>query len=214
MKANFSSWKDFANSSGNFALMLEDHEIIFVCSTIKTTQWIIAAFQGDNFRNTEGFISASFATLASAGLSISIQNETLAADYYRFGPCSLTTDHTTPHITDTSSSPPPREKPPLHNQCLFVNYYKMKRRLPWSGSIPMRANAGPHHLPPPPKDPGDSTTAFLNPRSHGSESFGRDTQEVRYRDISCTQTAIERGGHQRFDPVNHLLDYILQVKYS
>ncbi len=43
-----------------------------------------------------------------------------------------------------------------YNQCIFLNYHKMRSRMGWSA---IRAAAGPHQLPPSP-DPDDELGAF------------------------------------------------------
>ncbi|TBU36612.1 hypothetical protein BD309DRAFT_1024197 [Dichomitus squalens] len=156
----------------SWALQLEDHEIIFVCSTIKTTQWVIAAFQDDAFRDVESHIAGSFATFATVGLSIQLQNQTLATDYYRFGPRSLNPNPVVPMITyPGSSTRPAGDTTPHNDQCLFINYYKMKRRRLWKAPFRMRAGAGPHELPPNSAHPGTGSPSVLvtDNQGHGSD---------------------------------------------
>ncbi|RDX45277.1 hypothetical protein OH76DRAFT_1010472 [Lentinus brumalis] len=71
--------------------------------------------------------------------------------------------------------------------CVFVHYYKMKRRLWWWRA--MQAGAGPHELPRGPDDEGASSCS------------------------SGSQCGAERGDERysmRYDPVDGLLNYILE----
>ncbi|KAI0696216.1 WD40-repeat-containing domain protein [Cerioporus squamosus] len=83
MRDNFESWLEFANASYSWGLDLKEQDIIFVCGTTKTSKWAVAAFQGNRFRKTEGFVTGDFGPFASVGLSINISNQILPAEHYR-----------------------------------------------------------------------------------------------------------------------------------
>ena len=194
IKENFDSWREFANSSGRWALQLEDHEIVFVCTTIKTTRWVIAAFQGDTFRDVEGHISGSFATLATAGISIRFRNEILSADHYRFGPRSLNPNPVMPMISHPSSSDPTGDTTPRNDQCLFINYYKMRiRLLLWKR--PIKAAAGAATLP---SHDDDDDNAGPNACPVSQPSLSKADHDILVR-------------FETTDPVDPLLWYILEV---
>ncbi|KAI0369573.1 WD40 repeat-like protein [Pilatotrama ljubarskyi] len=82
------------------------------------------------------------------------------------------------------------------DQCIFFNYYKMKRRRwPWSK---MKAGARPHELPRPP----DETDAPPGVESGDrSDSSGDESSEFE----------LMPDYPKSYDPVNPLLDYILEV---
>ncbi|KAI1781683.1 hypothetical protein LXA43DRAFT_908057 [Ganoderma leucocontextum] len=146
MRDNFDSWLEFANASYSFGLDLRPEDFIFICGTLKTTEWAVAAFQGSMFRNKEGHVSGQLGSFGNVGFSVHISNQVLPTNHYRTGPHrppARVGDH---HRLSYPGHDTPAGLSPSPNQCLFVHYYKMKRRLWWKE--PMLAGAGPHQLPP------------------------------------------------------------------
>ena len=128
---NLDSWRASANTSDS-DLQLED--ISFICGTVKTTQWGIAAFQDDSFRNKDGYVSRRVDSFGNLELSVQVSDQTLPASQCRTGP------HRLPY---PAHGAPPGVSP-RPDQCLFVHYYKGKRRV-WEE--PGGAPSGPHRLP-------------------------------------------------------------------
>ncbi|PIL35942.1 hypothetical protein GSI_01602 [Ganoderma sinense ZZ0214-1] len=187
MRKNFPQWSELANS--HFGLGLKDEEIVFVSGTTKTSKWAVAAFHGE-YRRKEGSITADFGSLMGIEISVSISDEMLPSSYYRTGPAREPA--LSPLLPDTNEpvlSAPPQER---CDQCIFLHYYKMKRRLGWK-STPMQAAGGPHELPPSSRDGGD------------------DVLCPSYDDAEETPIFDEDLG-KPFDPVNDILDYILEVR--
>ncbi|RDX46032.1 WD40 repeat-like protein [Lentinus brumalis] len=127
MYDNHRSWLEFANASASFGLDLDEEDIIFVCGTIKTTKWTVAAFQGVNFRQKEGLVTGPFGPYASVDLSISISDQILPTEHYRHGPQRRPRSVPLDHLSKCPESTEP-DLPHPPDQCLFVHYYKMKRR--------------------------------------------------------------------------------------
>ena len=118
-----------------------------MCGTLKTTQWALAAFQGSAFRNRDGIVSGQLDRTGDVQFSVQIDGQPLLATHQRAGP-----------VGRPSGAP---------DQCLFVRYYKMKRRL--LGREPMQAAAGPHQLPPGPDNSGpDAMSPGRAPRASPS----------------------------------------------
>ncbi|KAI1785149.1 hypothetical protein LXA43DRAFT_900376 [Ganoderma leucocontextum] len=142
MRANFDHWFEFANTT--IGLGLRDEEILFVSGTTKTNRWAVAAFRGES-RKTEGSFTANLGSLGEASLSMSVSNETLPSRYYRAGPSRHASGAMLlPSVQPDGSeaSPSPSLLPEQRDQCIFMNYYRMKRRF-WK-PLPMRAaGAGP-----------------------------------------------------------------------
>ena len=167
-------------------LDLHDHELLFVFSTTKTTHWVVAAFHAGGYRKKQGYLSGGFGPLAATTLSLTISDQVLPGSYYRTGPTSFrpVSPFSPPSVDSAKTEGMPEgvgpgtepalaalaELPNLgvesitsasaagaaRNQCLFIHFYKMKRRPPWLFKEPIRAAAGPHQLPPGSKDPGAS----------------------------------------------------------
>ena len=202
MRKHFASWVEFANAHG---LGLRDEDLYFVYGTTKTSNWAVAAFNG-NYKHNSGTITANFGSLAGdvgIDFSLSITNQNMSSCWHRTGrsqstplrPTSLpnTADLPSPPLSPALTPPPlpayldpavianesrlpdssshlvPTEQlltPPssfepqvdtassLHrrslegDQCIFMRYFKMKRRkfLPLR---PIKAAAGPHEVPRP-----------------------------------------------------------------
>ena len=166
MRDNFEKWLEFANASHSWGLDLKEQDIIFVCGTTKTSRWAVASFQGPIYRKKEGYVSGEFGPFASAGISISISNQQLPAQHFRHGPLhDQLYSGSAPMITHPdhpSMVHLPPTSPPPQDQCLFLHYYKMKRRFWWPFKDAMQAAAGPHQLPPGPDDPGAGPSVPVN----------------------------------------------------
>ena len=110
--------------------------------------------------------SGEFGPFASAGISISISNQQLPAQHFRHGPLhDQLYSGSAPMITHPdhpSMVHLPPTSPPPQDQCLFLHYYKMKRRFWWPFKDAMQAAAGPHQLPPGPDDPGAGPSVPVN----------------------------------------------------
>ena len=211
MRENFHHWLEFANASNSWGLDLNEQEILFVCGTLKTTHWAVAAFQGNVFRSKEGYVAGDFGPTASAGFSVKISNEFLPANHYRTGPPRRESwaDPTRrisypgyPNPSDTAFQGP--------SQCLFIHYYKMKRRFWVMPREPMQAAAGPHHLPPGPDNSGLGAPMV---GTRGSSPYDFEPDGV--REEVCVHVVRTRFPlsifAKTYDPVNYLLAYILEV---
>ncbi len=184
MRDNYQSWVEFAEKYGSD----EAHDLLFICGIHKTTRWAVAAFSGDEFANKECYVTGDFGRFANGGLTINFDANTMPQPDYRCGPWASR--------SDVAPSTPHRP-----NQCLFLHYYKMKRksRFWWTSEQPMQAAGGPHQLPPGPDNPG-----MDDPMIAGTED------EVRLIDLPYG-THVVSYLPQRYDPVNILLHYILSV---
>ena len=124
MREHINSWYDFANQQLGIGLEVED--IIFVSGFTKTRTWAEATFC--NCRtNAELHINVGAPVLPVSGeFSASMSQDSKALVFTRWGPVIQTNLET-------------------HDQCIFLNYLKIKRRI-LTVSV-FRAVAGPHNLP-------------------------------------------------------------------
>ena len=196
MRRNFAHWLEFANSEEYCGLGLKDEEILFVSGTTKTTRWAVAAFQGDRFKNKEGSVSGHLGGLASAEFSIQISDHVLPTDHYRTGPVLLQLGGHTDGLSalpdrteESSASTSGHLEPSKRDQCIFIHYYKVKRRL--FHITALRAAAGAHQLPP---EFDDSGTSPAIPSNYESCIDQRDTAQKQtlvrmtaYHSIGLTQ---------------------------
>ena len=154
MRENFHHWLEFANASNSWGLDLNEQDILFVCGTLKTTHWAMTAFQGDAFRGKEGYATFGFGPTASAGFSVKIADEDLPASHCHAGPSRRESWADPTRQISYPGYPSPSDAAVREpDQCLFIHYYKMRRRF-WVMREPMEAAAGPHHLPPGPDNTG------------------------------------------------------------
>lgn len=169
MRSHFDSWLEFANSTNSWGIGLRPEDLIFVCGTLKTTEWAVAAFQGDTVRDQEGFVSGQLGSLGSAGFSLRLSDHVFPRAHYRFGPHPPTTTAGEEDRLLDSGDDSPTTISPNRNQCLFIHYYKMKRRL--LCDLPVRAAAGPHQLPHGPHNGGqDDLMTEWDPSTYEFES--------------------------------------------
>ncbi|KAH9850677.1 hypothetical protein C2E23DRAFT_734569 [Lenzites betulinus] len=143
MSEHFDSWVEFANE--RVGIGLRTQEIFFVHGTQKTCRWACGAFEA-HARNVEGSLGASFTPAGSVELKVKFGSHDAARQHFNFGPSK---DPRAP-VSETAAPMDPATAP--FNQCIFLNYYKAKRRLQLWRPRFMEAGAGPHELP----DDGDS----------------------------------------------------------
>ncbi|KAI0673302.1 hypothetical protein C8Q78DRAFT_716000 [Trametes maxima] len=200
--SNFDSWLDFANST--LELGLKEEDLRFVCGRKMTIRWAVAAFQG-RYRNKSGSITGALgAVTGSANLSMTISDESLPASHYRVGPPDPVPGGSQPTLLpedgDSSNSPPAPSD--VFNQCVFIHYYKRKKRLPFFPAA-LKASAGPHELPP---CSDDSQAQMLLHGSSAASSAGDDISLSEYyasSDIFDDTPTVA-------DPVDAILGYILE----
>ncbi len=133
MRAYHDSWMELA---GNYGLDLRSEDLHFISGFIKTTHWVLGSVHGPDYRGREAHVQCDIANLANLNVKVSVANEEVAQPSITWGPQHELRGTT---VLDPKSLP--------RNQCIFINYYKMKRRLPLLLKKPMQAAAGPHVLP-------------------------------------------------------------------
>ena len=140
MQRHLPSWYQFATE--RLGIDIEEKDLIFVSGLTKTTVWAEAAFRaGSNDCDlvlSGGALSPS--SLVSGRLQVSRSRTSDPLVIYRSGP-----QDRLPYW----DSPPARDE--KADQCIFLNFYKMKRRI-IRRPIVVQAAAGPDELPPGPED--------------------------------------------------------------
>lgn len=128
MRKHISSWLEFANA--DLGIGLEESEILFVSGFTKTPVWATAAF-ADSAKKSELVVSGgSFVSPASGEFSVSMIKCVNPSVSYRAGP-----------VDRVSCQQDMDTGPEDYDQCIFLNYYKMKIRVLRSPAI-LKAAAG------------------------------------------------------------------------
>ncbi|KAH9886631.1 hypothetical protein C8Q73DRAFT_658067 [Cubamyces lactineus] len=163
MRDNLDHWLEFANDE--HGMMLNADQFYFVYGTVKTSKWACAAFQG-NVKSIEGSLQAQVVN-SGLNMSISLSTEDATRLEYNFGPTVSDGDESPLQLTAGSQEGGSPRPPPRRDQCIFVNYYKAKKRLLWKPKI-IQAAAEPQNLPP--GDQDDSDDGVTESVSSGSDS--------------------------------------------
>ncbi|PCH43308.1 WD40 repeat-like protein [Wolfiporia cocos MD-104 SS10] len=196
MHHNFQSWVTFARDT--LDVDLKDEQIVFVRGWVKTTQWTVAAI---THQGRQGKISISGDPGAQASLSFTAahSHETMNYFAHRSGPpqktktdtkgkartrdsedVSMADDRSSSHDSYGQEDSESADEPLPLNQCIFLHYYRLKRRR-FLGLKKLEAAAEP-------KDPDDQ--------------FDEDDNHIEstpaFQDVKT------------YDPVGILLDYILE----
>ena len=162
MMTHLADWCEFAND--RLGIGLEDKDIIFVSGFTKTTVWVAAAFS-NNSDISELLIAGSCFIPSTLGeFRVSISQGVHASVSSRVGP------------HDRVSTWKDGDQNFKYDQCIFLNYFKMKRRGMLRRLGVMRAADGPHTLPDIDDDEGSSytsTTSSTSADSHGSMQDGK-----------------------------------------
>ncbi|KAI0325972.1 WD40 repeat-like protein [Cubamyces sp. BRFM 1775] len=191
MRDNLDHWLAFANDE--HGMMLNVDQFYFVHGTVKTSKWACAAFQG-NAKSIEGSLQAQVVN-SGLNMSISLSTEDATRLEYNFGPTVSGGDASPLQLASGSQESGSPRPPPKRDQCIFINYYKAKKRLLWKPKI-IQAAAEPQDIPPGDQDDADSgaVAAATETASSGSDS-----------DVEG-----EMPDRKPYDPVDFLLDYILE----
>ncbi|KAI0738511.1 hypothetical protein C8Q80DRAFT_1205847 [Daedaleopsis nitida] len=232
ISTHLASWCAFAN--GHLGIGLEDKDLIFVSGFIKTSAWAIAAFHNSNTSGELIVAGDAFASSVSGEFRVSMSKGVNPSVFSRVGPMYRTSaprpsapvflshlDRSSAEDVTHGLNQEPRD------QCIFLNYYKMRSRMFRRPAI-MRAAAGPHGLP---RDDGGDHGGRPSSATLGSVSmdslcdvFRQCEPEDYPEDQSTISPSTSLGGEslynsseeeydefkQCYDPVDTLLDYLLK----
>ncbi|KAI0919292.1 hypothetical protein AcV5_002248 [Taiwanofungus camphoratus] len=192
MRSNYNSWYVFATDTLDQDIQKED--LIFVRGYAKTTQWAVAAFIQEG-RSMSLALSGSFASTASASLSFSVTRGSSMNAQHKSGPRPQAPNMFAPRITagTQTSTGSIASTGPKFNQCIFLNYYKLKVRFGLWPSV-MKA-AGERH---------DET--FFGDEEGNSPQVAVDMHDPMSEDVIVEQVPAPR---KPYDPVDFVLEYIL-----
>ncbi|KAF7789119.1 hypothetical protein EIP86_000054 [Pleurotus ostreatoroseus] len=151
MGKNHASWYRFATNPNQLGLELSPEDIVMVRGTIKTASWGVGAYINNGDTSHGVSFTAQMGQLAEASFEWSFTNQISAQFYHREG--GLPRHPLTPPLCSNqegSQRPDELELPEVlaernlsqtagdhsstsienkDNQCVFLNYYKIKHRL-------------------------------------------------------------------------------------
>ena len=174
MTKHFDSWMRLANDETE--LDLAEDAIYFVSGTTMTRSWLVTAFQSNMYSGKKGYVSCDLGNLSGANISMSIEQGTVTSPEYKFGP-SASSSKNSVRTSITSSSDLGNEP----DQCIFIHYYKMKKRFVWKR--PMKAAAGPDVLPDQ-EDEDDESSAVLSAEFAESDYAGHEPHQFPASSVS------------------------------
>ena len=166
--------------------------------SVTTTRWLTAAFQDDKYRRKSLSIQFNPAKLDPTELSIAIGGVELdKTSCVNYGPVQQPDES---RNSESVASPDEAIKTsPVDNPCIFLHYYKMKRRLVWMR--PMKAAAGVATLP-------------SNGDEDGNDNAGPNACPAPQSPLSEAEDDMLARCGKTTDPVDPLLSYILEVRPS
>ena len=140
LQQHHKGWVDFAHSEG---FDVDSDNLVFVYGTTKTAACVTAAYRGVS-QDMEGSVAGTLGPLAGARISVALGSRVQSGGYQRPAPTTIAaSDNADSENFDSLT---------IRKQCIFFNYYKVKRRL--FKRVVMQAAAGPHELPPRSPDSG------------------------------------------------------------
>lgn len=174
MKRNHAHWLELANGEGRgWEAGLKEEELMFISGVVTTTAWAVIALQGQSEESKEISIQGDIGMLADGSLRVHISDSALPATHHRFGPAKTSSN-------DEGIITYHRQPSTEANQCLFVHFYKMKRRAFLFREV-IQAAAGPHQLPPRENDSGAGASSMASLGSgdvEGGDCGGKGDDEV------------------------------------
>ena len=178
IKKHYQSWVDFSREQGHG----KNIRPVLVTGVDLTREFATAAYS-DNRARMECKFSAAVPAIASASASVWGSWRVEGLVHTNCGPHLL---HTTQGNRSLSESPVLESTvPDGYNQCVFIRYYTLRRRI----FIPMiiKAGAGPHELPR--SDPRDDYTEELQSSSED------DSVEDNYTETDSCANAYDEVIH-------------------
>ncbi|OCH93175.1 hypothetical protein OBBRIDRAFT_832829 [Obba rivulosa] len=189
MADHIQRWLDLINEIG---LDIAAEDIYFVRGFVKSRTWATMTFQNAS-HETSGSVKFDYGPVGISLLG-SWNNESSIPPLTRSGPLRPQANSSAFAITDGSSNTEisaPNGWP--RDQCIFLNYYKVKMRR-FFGPKVIKAAAGPSNLP-----------------SEETKRESRQAMSIMRDDESMVGDIVEEGDSSKFhDPVDYILDYILE----
>ena len=136
MRKHLTDWYNFA--AERLGIDVEEKDLMFISGFTKTTVWAEAAFK-EGSSNRELVLSGGAlapSPLVSGQIQLAQSRASDPLVIYRSGPPE--------RVSEWERRSAYEDK---YDQCIFLNFFKMKRRI-WRQVV--RAAAGPHELPPEP----------------------------------------------------------------
>jgi hypothetical protein len=130
MRDNHDGWAEFVTK--RLGIKCRPEDIVLVRGTIKTSCWTVGAFLGCKTRNHGVTLDGKLGPLVDVGFTYhGSQSSTTAPVTLRSGPKSrIVSSRTTPiRLLGSTLDAFDDHRSPVKDQCIFVNYYKMKKRL-------------------------------------------------------------------------------------
>lgn len=169
------SWYNFAESKDH---ILAPEAIVLVSGWLKSTEWALASVSNHGQAHDLSF-SASAGSYAGASFEMSAGTDIRMSVEQRSGPVLLDDDYGT--LSEPTTGQPARLP---CNQCLFVRYYKMKRRILglWRGiDVTVEATDA--------VSPGDESVGRRSMAGSRKGRFGRGRAELAMRESQGSYSA-------------------------
>ena len=163
---HLTSWSNFAN--GHLGMTLQDEDFIFVSGHTKTPVWTVAAFSDK--RSTGQLVISGGAAPAIVGLQVKMEHAVDTSVPFRTGPLDRMSAWKDDSVT-----------PEIYDQCIFLNFFKMKTRR-WRVPKILRAAAGYHQLP---DDFDSDDEATSDGRQYSTENYAGGSELVNAVSIHC-----------------------------
>ncbi|RDX56926.1 hypothetical protein OH76DRAFT_337 [Lentinus brumalis] len=175
MSKHISTWHAFAVGP-QVGASIEEDDIVFICGHTKASEWQLAAFHDHSSRGGKLYLHVGVPSLAGGGFHVSFNEEGTATVPSRYGPIPA------------HSGPDPA---PV-NHSVFLNYFRMKRKLLFT--VPMKAAAGPHQLPPKGDDDSKGLTKVLC--DYVFRHSGAELACISERDVVLVQATVPGYSHR------------------
>lgn len=220
MKAHHESWYQFATETRGIDCERED--IVVVRGFVKTSCWTVAALTGESAHTREVTLNGQLGPLFNIGAGYAAHRGRLASIQQRSGPSIRMSSSITRTHWETLLSPKGTNKREIHSampayetmprdQCVFLNYYKIKRKFLFLEQIV--AGAGAPTLPDP--DGSRDKGALLARRSPSVDDVDIQAESVPAKvGVKPSIIGMRSDVFQRqlLNPLDVILDYILEVR--
>jgi hypothetical protein len=212
IKRNIRRWHEFATEKG---ARIDLSELILVTGCDKAAGWGVAAFT-EHQRGARITFKGSYLSLESGECLLGgswdmhsfVQHREGSPDFTRFSRISQATTSTEVSKGAIHTLP--------YDQCVFLRGFKCKARVPLVAPTVIEAAAEPHEDFNPPDDADISMEASMEEDSDSSSDYSiQDLDDGKVlKHLSKHGLLNDLTRMQHFDLLNHVLDYILEVRCS
>lgn len=205
MLQHHASWYDFATDPRKFGIRCNREDLVIVRGMMRTSAWAVGAFLGSTDSAQQVTVGAQVSPVAGAKLTLSSEHSEYCNCEQRSGPSRSSSRALIGH-QDFQGMVSQNSGKPIKDQCVFLNFYKIKYRKIFPTKIVANGDLSFHGW----EDPDDSGDDLVLSTRLTAEVETEDNPVCGIYSCYWCPTS-SRQQYQIRSPLDDVLEYILQV---